>query len=362
MEAPPRPALRRPRLSRLGLKLALTAAGITFGVLFGLHVLGYPATFWSLLIASLSVGGVLYVAADRLLSHRLDLARRTLKDVRKHRFEQLEQLHVPRGDELNGLIWQVYRTGLALEKEIGELKKVENYRREYLGNVSHELKTPIFAIQGFAETLLDGALDDERVNRTFVEKILRNTTRLKTLVRDLAELSRIETGELKMEHAPFNLARVGAEVAETLEAQAAVRQITLALDLPPALPPVLGDRERIRQVLTNLVDNGLKYNNPGGSVAVSARLQPEGRIEVTVADTGIGVAPQHVNRLTERFFRADKSRSREQGGTGLGLAIVKHILAAHGSRLVIESRLGHGSAFGFTLPVAGITAEREAGG
>ncbi len=351
MAAQPERAARRP-FSRLGLKLAAAAAGTAFLVGGALRFAGVEGAFWAFALGCTLVGAGVYAVADGLLSRRLGLARRTLQDVRHHRFDSLEKLPVPRGDELDALVWQVYRTGLALEKEIGALKKLENYRREYIGNVSHELKTPIFAIQGFAETLLDGGLDDARVRRQFVEKILRHAQRLRLLTRDLAELSRIETGELKMEMAPFSLARVAAEVAEALELVAADRRVRLALRVPDGLPPAWGDRERIRQVLTNLVENGVKYNNAGGLVEVVARRLPEGGLKVTVADDGIGVAPQHVPRLTERFFRADASRSREQGGTGLGLAIVKHILAAHGSRLLVESKLGQGSSFGFTLPLA----------
>ncbi len=354
MSAPARPVLFT--ASRLGLKMAGVAFLGTLAVLFLVDLIGMGGERGAVL-AALGVSIVVYLAADLLLTRRLELARRTLKDVRKHHFESLEKLHVPRGDELNALIWQVYRTGLTLEKEIGELRKIENYRRDYLGNVSHELKTPIFAIQGFADTLLDGALDDPRYNRPFVEKILRNTMRLQHLARDLAELTRIETGELRMALEPFSLASVAAEVVEALEAQAVARHLTLTQHLADTLPLVMGDRERIRQVLTNLVENAIKYNQAGGFVDVVARLLPDGRVKVTVADNGIGVAPQHVARLTERFYRVDKSRSREQGGTGLGLAIVKHILVAHQSTLLVESKEGQGSSFGFTLPVARRTAE-----
>ncbi len=351
MAEPPSRATAR-STSRLGIKMALAASGGALAVLVAAWALSLTDSLWALAGCSVLIGVGVYVLADRLLTHRIELARRTLKDVRMHQFESLEKLHVPRGDELNALIWQVYRTGLALEKEIGELKKMEHYRRDYIGNVSHELKTPIFAIQGFAETLLDGAMDDPRVSRLFVEKILRNTSRLQHLSRDLSELSRIETGELKMTMAPFSIARVVSDVAESLEARATSRDIHLRQRIPEALPAVVGDRERIRQVITNLVENAIKYNTPGGFVDVAAELRPEGTVAVTITDNGIGVAPQHLGRLTERFFRADKSRAREQGGTGLGLAIVKHILAAHHSKLFVESKLGQGSSFGFSLAVA----------
>ncbi|MFQ5572320.1 MAG: sensor histidine kinase, partial [Rhodothermales bacterium] len=261
-------------------------------------------------------------------------------------------------DELNALIEQVYLTGLTVEREIDELNRLENYRREFLGNVSHELKTPIFSIRGFAETLLDGALQDDRVNRSFVEKILRNADRISNLAEDLSEVARIETGELKMTVESFSLHRAAREVVESLEPLARAKAVALAYQVPERLPPVAGDPERIRQVLINLVDNAIKYNNAGGHVEVMARLLPSGDIKVSVVDDGIGVAPEHIARLTERFYRVDTSRSRSQGGTGLGLAIVKHILGAHDSRLMIESHPDRGSTFGFLLPTL---EEKESG-
>jgi two-component system, OmpR family, phosphate regulon sensor histidine kinase PhoR len=343
-------------LSLLSLKFALVASLAVVVASLGLGLLFEPLSLAFVAALSVVVGLVSYAAAYRLLVRRLDLAGTTLRQIRRHQFDNLDAAHLPRGDELNGLILQVYRTGLALEKEIRELKKIENHRREFLGNVSHELKTPIFAVQGFAETLLDGALDDERVNRAFVEKILRNAARLNNLVRDLSEISRIETGDLKMSFAPFSVRRLAAEVTESLELVARSREVTLHSLVPEDLPPALGDRERIRQVLVNLVDNAIKYNNPGGEVEVSARLLPAGEIKVSVVDNGIGLAPQDIPRVTERFYRVDKSRSREQGGTGLGLAIVKHILHAHDRKLMVESHLGRGSTFGFSLPIARLPA------
>lgn len=305
------------------------------------------------------LGAAAYGAAHGLLATRLKLAHSTLKQIRKHQFENLEAARLPRGDELNSLIWQVYRTGLALEKEIHELHRIENYRREFLGNVSHELKTPIFSIQGFAETLLDGALEDERVSRSFVEKILRNADRLGNLARDLADVARIETGELKMSPEPFNLDRLVREVMESLKPQAEHKKVVLSCQIASGLPLVLGDRERIQQVLINLVDNAIKYNNAEGHVEVVARLLPSQIIKISIVDDGIGVAPQHIGRLTERFYRVDNSRSRSQGGTGLGLAIVKHILGAHETQLMVESSPGKGSTFGFMLPVAGHVERHE---
>ncbi len=343
------------RLHVLSLKVALGVAGAALLLMLAARLAFGLLPWWGLLVFAGLVGGAAYVVARRLLARRLMLARTTLRRIRKHQFERLEaprtpQDDEPHGDELSALVWQVYRTGQALEEEIRELKKMENYRREFIGNVSHELKTPIFAIQGFAETLLEGALEDERVRHTFVEKILRNAGRMDHLARDLAEIARIETGELQMTPALFELEKLVREACESLEVAARAGRVTLRCQIGPHLPMALGDRERLRQVLINLIDNAIKYNREGGRVEVSARRLPDGRIKVSVVDDGIGIAPEHVPRLTERFYRVDRSRSREQGGTGLGLAIVKHILGAHGSRLLVESTPGRGSTFGFTVP------------
>lgn len=303
------------------------------------------------LIPIVDFAGV-YAATMWIVGRRIDLARTVLRQIRKHRFENLEAAHLPRGDELNDLVWQVYRTGQVLEAEMRDLRQVESYRKEFLGNVSHELKTPIFAIRGFTETLLGGAIDDPDVNRTFLDKILRNADRLSNLAKDLGEISRIETGELKMEMVPFRLADLVHEILESLDPIASAKGIRIGSSGIDAVPEVLGDVERLRQVLTNLVDNAVKYNNTDGTVEVVARLLPDGSVKISVVDNGIGIPQEHLPRITERFYRVDRSRSRLQGGTGLGLAIVKHILAAHGTALKVESRPGSGSTFGFTLPSA----------
>ncbi|BBM71002.1 sensor histidine kinase [Rhodothermus marinus] len=342
--------LRRLRPGRLAWKLA--AYSVLLALLPALFVgLRVEQPWLRLGLLLLIFGASVFVAAAYLIMPRLALARELLRQIRRRSFENLELAHVPQGDELNSLIWQVYRTGRTLEKEIEELKRMENYRREFLGNVSHELKTPIFSIRGFTETLLEADPGDEATRRAFLEKILRNADRLANLVRDLTEISRLETGELQLQPVPFELPALVREVLESMEPLAATRQVSLRCCAPEHLPRVLGDRERLRQVLINLVDNAIKYNNSGGFVEVRLQEQ-DGSVRVAVVDNGIGIAPQHIPRLTERFYRVDRSRSREQGGTGLGLAIVKHILNAHQTRLEIESTPGKGSTFAFRLPVA----------
>jgi two-component system phosphate regulon sensor histidine kinase PhoR len=335
-------------INRVALKIAAPVA-----VVGGLvAVFGSTGPWWMRLGGVLLVAGAAYAAGHYWIDPRLHTAQSILERIRNHEFEDLEDASVPQGDELNNLIWEVYRTGQKLENEIQELRRMEHYRREFIGNVSHELKTPIFSVQGFTETLLDGALNDEEVNRRFLEKIMHNVNRLDNLAQDLSDITRIETGELEMEAESFDLADVAEEVTDSLEIKAENKGLHLRCRVPTDLPPIYGDRERIRQVLVNLTDNAIKYNREGGHVEIVARRLPSDDVKISVVDDGIGIEPEHIPRLTERFYRVDKSRSRNQGGTGLGLAIVKHILGAHDRQLMVESTPDSGSTFGFTLPTA----------
>lgn len=337
--------------NRLALRIAVVVAAAVFLAGVVLIVLLPVSRVIITFLLPLVAGCAAYAVAYARVARRIELARSTLRESRKRRFEALSTLpHGHAQDELDELLYQSYRSGRTLQQEIERLEQLENYRREYLGDVSHELRTPIFAISGFAETLLDGALEDDNVRRRFVEKIGANALRLNALTRDLAEVSSIETGEQAMTLEPFDLKPVVRETAESLEMIAADRQVELAVQVPASLSHVVGDRERIRQVLANLMENAIKYNEAGGHVEVIVRAKPGGSVRVAVVDDGIGIPPEAISRLTERFFRVDKSRSREQGGTGLGLAIVKHILEAHGERLEIESRVDYGSTFAFELP------------
>ncbi|MEM1042479.1 MAG: ATP-binding protein [Bacteroidota bacterium] len=339
------------RVNRLALKTAVVTGAVVAGVALGVVLAGMPEA-WAPPLLGLAAGLAAYGAVQVLVARRLELARATLRSARKRRFDALGRLRSPEDrDELDALLWQVYRAGRTLQQEIERLERLEDYRREFLGNVSHELKTPIFVISGFAEQLLGGALEDPAVNRRFVAKIGRNAQRLDSLARDLLAISRIESGELTMTQAGFSLSALVEDVAESLEPVAEAEEAQILRRVPPDLPPVTGDRDQLRQVLVNLVDNALKYNNPGGRVEVAARATAEGTVRVSVVDDGIGVAAEEIPRLTERFYRVDRSRSRSQGGTGLGLAIVKHILEAHGQRLRIESRPDYGSSFSFHLPL-----------
>ncbi|PSQ97924.1 MAG: histidine kinase [Bacteroidetes bacterium SW_9_63_38] len=344
-----------PFVNRLALKIASPV--VVVALAGGLWTAPSAGTA---VLLSLLLGGVAYTAGHYWLHRPLRQMRGTLRSIRQHDFDAITAPSSLQDDELNLLFWEVYRTGQRLDNEIQELKERESYRREFIGNVSHELKTPIFSVQGFAETLLDGALDDEQVNRTFLEKILHNVTRLEHLARDLSAITKIETGEMEMSREPFDLAPLFQEIQESLELKAEEKEITLHTDMADEVSAAYADTDRIQRVLVNLVDNAIKYTDEGGTVTLRARPHAAEEVAFRVEDNGIGIPEEHLPRLTERFYRVDKSRSRNEGGTGLGLAIVKHILGAHDRDLRVESTPGEGSTFWFTLPTTSLPT-RETG-
>jgi two-component system, OmpR family, phosphate regulon sensor histidine kinase PhoR len=235
--------------------------------------------------------------------------------------------------------------------DVTELRRLERVRHDFVANVSHEFKTPLTAIQGFAETLLSGALEDPNNNRRFLEIIRDHATRLAVLTNDLLKLARIEAGKLEIQLGPVQLAEVIERCAETSQLKANRKRITLEVDVPANLPPVRGDASLLRDVVQNLLDNAVQYTPEGGRVRICASAGPREAV-VTVDDTGIGIPLADQERIFERFYRVDAARSREAGGTGLGLSIAKHIVEAHGGRLWVESEVGHGSKFSFSISLA----------
>lgn len=235
--------------------------------------------------------------------------------------------------------------------DVTELRRLERVRQDFVANVSHEFKTPLTAIQGFAETLLSGALEDPQHNRRFLEIIRDHAARLAALTNDLLKLARIEAGKLELEFGPVNLLELVERCAETTLLKASRKQIALETEVPPGFPAVRGDAGLLREVLQNLLDNAVQYTPAGGRIRVSATARAREAV-ITVEDTGIGIPLADQERIFERFYRVDAGRSREAGGTGLGLSIAKHIVEAHGGHLRVESEVGHGSKFWFSLALA----------
>lgn len=237
--------------------------------------------------------------------------------------------------------------------EIETLKVREEYRREFIGNVSHELKTPLFTVQGYLLTLIDGAMDDKNIRKKYLQRAQKGVERLIVIVQDLDMITKLEAGDLNLNLSKFNVLEVVQNVFDLLEMKAEEKNIILSFDNKYSRPIyVNGDQEKIQQVLTNLVVNSIKYGKTNGATEIGVEHLTSKKIIVRVTDNGEGIAKHHIPRLFERFYRVDKSGGRAEGGSGLGLSIVKHILEAHDEKIYVESRFGLGSEFSFTLEKA----------
>ena len=234
--------------------------------------------------------------------------------------------------------------------EIDGLKVREQYRKDFLGNISHELKTPLFMIQGYILTLLDGAVDDKKVAKKYLQRAAKGVDRLAYIIKDLDLITKFEAGNLTVEPEAFDAVDLVKSVFEMLEMRASKKNITLTFDMEYQQPIfVWADSEKIQQVLTNLIVNAIKYGHEDGTIEVSIEDLVKSKVIIRITDNGEGIAKEHIPRLFERFYRVDKSGSRKEGGSGLGLSIVKHIIEAHGEKIYVESVLGVGSEFSFTL-------------
>ncbi|RMB58520.1 sensor histidine kinase [Dokdonia sinensis] len=246
---------------------------------------------------------------------------------------------------------QKYATDKKLEIE--SLRIQEEYRKDFIGNVAHELKTPLFTVQGYILTLLDGAMNDKSVRKKYLQRADKGVERLIYLVNDLDMITKLEVGDMNLNYSYFDIVKLVKNSFELLEMKAAKRNITLTFDAE-YLEPVMvnADEERIQQLLTNLLDNSIKYGKEDGTTEISIQHLIQNKILVRVTDNGEGISNEHLTRLFERFYRVDKSGNRKVGGSGLGLSIVKHIIEAHDERIYVESEFGVGSEFSFTLEEA----------
>lgn len=313
--------------------------------------LGSQAEIW--LIAALSIiifvvsYFLVYYTVEEFIYRKVKLVYKIISDLKSGK-EDLKD-RIDSGNILEEVQKQVLEFSMKKSAEIEELKRMETYRREFLGNVSHELKTPIFNIQGYLETLLDGALEDQKVSKNYVQRAAQNADRLGHIVEDLLLISQYESGELTLDIERFDIHKLCREIFESLSMMAQNRDILLQFKSECDQPFfVEADRARISMVMGNLITNAIKYGREHGSVFVGF-YDMDDVLLTEVTDNGPGVEKQHLPRLFERFYRIDSARSREKGGTGLGLAIVKHIVEAHKQTVHVRSTVGIGTTFGFTL-------------
>jgi two-component system phosphate regulon sensor histidine kinase PhoR len=336
-----------PRVLALLLGLCISLITTLFlSLVEGVQVTALIVTF----AISLAVSYLLsFVILEFLIFREINKIYKLIEKLKKRELTGLQKQKSSALNPLEKINEEIFSFAQLKQKEIDELKKLEAFRREFIADVSHELKTPIFAAQGFVHTLLDGAVNDKSVRIKFLEKAARSLDGLDALVQDLLTLSHIETGQIKMHFQSIDLLKITTEVFEQLENKAKKGKVKLRINGTSKQVMVYADWQRITQVMTNLISNAIKHSLEGGEVVVSFVLAKK-NITIHVRDTGEGIPEEHLSRIFERFYRVDKSRSREKGGTGLGLAIVKHILEGHSTKAEVISTVGKGSDFSFKLP------------
>lgn len=341
--------LRLSAVTSLLIVIALTLLYISANLITGSGIdwLAYLITVPFLFVISFLI---LKLILERFIYNRVKLIYKTIHELKTPK--KPEKLMVLGNRDILGQANQeVLDWASDRKKEIDDLKKLEAYRREFLGNVSHELKTPVFNIQGYILTLLDGGLDDPAINRKYLQRTEQSVNRMISVIEDLESIARLESGELKMNFSHFDVVALSREVMEFMEIKAEKKGIRQYFGKNYDAPVMVNaDRGRIQQVLTNLMVNAIRYSPEGGRTKLSF-FDMDDRILVEVTDSGIGIPREELSRVFERFYRGDKSRSRQfdGGGSGLGLAIVKHIIEAHGQTINVRSTPGVGTTFAFTL-------------
>lgn len=259
----------------------------------------------------------------------------------------------PITSDIDGLSREVQKIAEIKQEQITNLNMRESYRRDYLGNISHELKTPLFTVQGYLLTLMDGAINDKKIGKKYLERANKGVERLISIVKDLDLISKMEAADLNLNKQTFNILELVQDVFDLLEMKAKIRGISLYFNKHYNYPiMVIGDVEKMEQVLTNLLVNSIKYGKKDGTTIVSLEKTANNKVLIKVTDNGEGIKDEYHSRLFERFYRVDQSRSRDQGGSGLGLSIVKHIIEAHNEQIFVKSNVSEGSEFSFTIEQA----------
>ncbi|NVJ63666.1 MAG: ATP-binding protein [Flavobacteriaceae bacterium] len=330
-------------LTSLAISGLLTVITTLFLVGQGNFDIGFSLLYFS--ISFVVSFGVIQFRIERVIYRSIKHLRDTLK--------LLESSPVKRDiitTNVKSLTEEIETYAINKKIELESLKGRDDFRREFIGNVSHELKTPLFTIQGYIDTLLEGAADNEKLRVKYLERASKAADRLTYIIKDLDLITKLEMGELQLEPINFDIVQVVEAVFEMMEMRAAKKKITLTFDTNySAGVNVYGDQEKIRQVVTNLVDNAIKYGKEDGTVEISIQSISKKKILLRVTDNGEGIPKEDLPRLFERFYRVDKSGNRKQGGSGLGLSIVKHIIEAHDQKIFVESTKEIGSEFSFTL-------------
>jgi len=330
--------------------ISLIFALAYFSLLFWYsQILIIPGIFLTVLIFALSYLSINY-SINRFIYSKIKLIYRSIGMMRSQKKEKKIGKKTQSNDVLDIVNQVVIEWGKEQKKEIESLRQGAKYRREFIGNLSHELKTPIFNIQGYISTLLDGGLEDDTINRKFLTKTEKSINRMIALVEDLEYISKLEAGELKINPEKFDLNQLSREVIDFMELKAVKNNAKISINIATSKSIyVKADKKRIRQVLINLIDNAIKYTNKDNSKVSISFYDFHDNYLVEIKDNGLGIQEENLIRIFERFYRTDIGRSRDTGGSGLGLAIVKHIIEAHRQTISVRSNKGDGTTFSFTM-------------
>lgn len=322
-----------------------TVGGFSFLLYFKYDIIDIEITLYSLAIAFFIFFIVLQKRVEQFIYKRV---LKIYEDVSLLDLNNLNRTNVT--PDIESLSKEMQKFAEDKQLEIESLNERETYRREFLGNVSHELKTPLFTVQGYILTLIEGAAEDKEIRERYLERANIGVERLTSIVKDLDMISKLETNDLNINLQPFNCLVLIQSIFDLFEMKIKKKNMTLRFDKLYEFPIfVMGDPEKIEQVLINLIVNSIKYGKIGGIIMISIESSGKDQIAIKVKDNGEGIKKENIGRIFERFYRVDKSRSRDQGGSGLGLSIVKHIIEAHKQTITLESEYGEGSEFTFTL-------------
>lgn len=334
----------------LGGSAIIVATALAITLILDFTIVEFP--LWVVIALPLMLGfasfGIFYFFIERFINDRLKVLYRS---IRKGKITKDKDLNFKMTDEVFAEAEKATKKWAEERNvEISKLHEQEEYRREFLGNLAHELKTPVFSIQGYILTLLDGGLEDEKVNRMFLERASLAVDRMVNLLEDLDQITKMEANRFKLDFENFNMRDLVKEVVESLELKAKEKNISLTF--PKESPLVVhADRAKISQVLTNLINNSINYGNEGGRTNIRF-YEMNDLILIEISDNGPGIDENHMSRLFERFYRVEKSRTRNEGGSGLGLAIAKQIIESHNQSITVRSTVGLGSTFAFSLDSA----------
>lgn len=333
---------------------AFTAGILSVPIAIGifLFTLDWRVGIGSLAFVFAGSYGLIIFTLEKFIYRKIKLIYKLIYQTKATKKEEVYFKYILPQKSIDEVREDVEAWGERRMKEIEMLQKNEAYRKEFLQNLAHEIKTPIFAIQGYVDTLLGGAMEEEKIRKKFLENTAKNVDRLVNLVNDLDEISRLESGEQLLYKQNFIIQDLIREIYDSLSIKIQKKGIKATIKKGCEAPiTVFADKEKIKQVLINLVENATKYGKPNGTIVASVYKTDDHHVLIEIGDDGIGIEEEHLNRIFERFYRTDTARSRDKGGTGLGLAICKHIIEAHGQSIHVRSTPDVGTTIGFSLEI-----------